>query len=125
MKVGKRLPEGIPFKQTDVKIPSYCCCYLIRLFQPLGNQNHQARYYLGSCANLNKRFQQHLQGTGAAFTRAAVERGIQFEIIHVWKTSSRQDARQLEIQLKRRKNHSQLLRRANNAHENQTKNESI
>lgn len=54
------------------KIPSIPCCYLIELSRPLGNEKHQARYYLGSCANLKKRFQQHLQGSGAAFTRAAI-----------------------------------------------------
>lgn len=49
---------------------------MIELSRPLGNEKHQARYYLGSCANLKKRFQQHLQGSGAAFTRAAIKRGI-------------------------------------------------
>ncbi|MBD2772142.1 GIY-YIG nuclease family protein [Iningainema tapete] len=93
------------------KIPSYPCCYLIELSEALGNEKHSARYYLGSCANLKKRFQQHLQGTGAAFTRAAVKRGIQFKIVHIWRTSSKQEARQLEIQLKRQKNHAKLLRR--------------
>ncbi|MEH1826739.1 MAG: GIY-YIG nuclease family protein [Nostoc sp.] len=58
------------------KIPSIPCCYMIELSRPLGNEKHQARYYLGSCANLKKRFQQHLQGSGAAFTRAAIKRGI-------------------------------------------------
>lgn len=96
------------------KIPSYPCCYLIELSEKLGNEKHSARYYLGSCANLKKRFQQHLQGTGAAFTRAAVKRGIQFKIVHIWRTSSKQEARQLEIQLKRQKNHAKLLRRVQN-----------
>jgi predicted GIY-YIG superfamily endonuclease len=103
------------------KIPSYPCCYLLELAQPLGNEKHQARYYLGSCANLKKRFQQHLQGVGAAFTRAAIKRGIEFKIVHIWKTSSKQEARQLEIQLKRYKNHAQLLRRAQNVQANQIK----
>lgn len=100
------------------KIPSYPCCYLLELDRPLGNEKHQARYYLGSCANLKKRFQQHLLGTGAAFTRAAVERGIQFKIVHIWRTSTKQEARQLEIKLKRQKNHAQLLRRAQNVQAN-------
>jgi len=103
------------------KIPSIPCCYMIELSRPLGNEKHQARYYLGSCANLKKRFQQHLQGSGAAFTRAAIERGIEFKIVHIWKTSSKQEARQLEIQLKRYKNHAQLLRRVQNAKTNSTK----
>ncbi len=44
------------------KIPGLPCCYLLELDRPLGNEKHQARYYLGSCANLKKRFQQHLRG---------------------------------------------------------------
>lgn len=79
------------------KIPSIPCCYMIELSRPLGNEKHQARYYLGSCANLKKRFQQHLQGSGAAFTRAAIKRGIEFKIVHVWKTSSKQEVRQFSI----------------------------
>ncbi len=76
-------------------IPSYPCCYLLMLESPLGNERHSAQFYLGSCANLKKRFQQHLKGTGAAFTRAAVQRGIKFEIVHIWRTSTKQEARQL------------------------------
>lgn len=91
------------FKEGD-KIPSYPCCYLIKLAAPLGNQKHSAQYYLGSCANLKKRFQQHLQGSGAAFTRAAVEKGISFQIIYIWRTNTKREARQLEIKLKRQKN---------------------
>ncbi|BAY35413.1 hypothetical protein NIES2107_73250 (plasmid) [Nostoc carneum NIES-2107] len=70
---------------------------MIELSRPLGNEKHQARYYLGSCTNLKKIFQQHLQGSGAAFTRAAIKRGIEFKIVHVWKTSSKQEARQFSI----------------------------
>lgn len=91
------------FKEGE-KIPSYSCCYLIKLAAPLGNQKHSAQYYLGSCANLKKRFQEHLKGSGAAFTRAAVEKGISFQIIYIWRTNNKREARQLEIKLKRQKN---------------------
>ena len=98
------------FKKGD-KIPSYSCCYLIKLAAPLGNQKHSAQYYLGSCANLKKRFQQHLQGSGAAFTRAAVKKEISFQIVYVWRTKSKKEARQLEIKLKRQKNNRIVLTR--------------
>lgn len=91
------------------KIPSFPCCYLIRLDKPLGNHKHSAQYYLGSCANLKKRFEQHLKGTGAAFTRAATQKGIAFEIIYVWRTKTKREARQLETKLKRQKNNRVVL----------------
>ena len=91
------------------KIPSFSCCYLIKLDKPLGNQKHRAQYYLGSCINLKKRFEQHLNGNGAAFTRAAVEKGISFEIIYIWRTKTKGEARQLEAKLKRQKNNRLVL----------------
>ncbi len=90
----------------EQKIPSCSCCYLIRLDKPLGNEKHSAQYYLGSCSNLKKRFEQHLKGTGSAFTRAAVEKGIAFQIVYIWRTKSKREARQLEIKLKRQKKQS-------------------
>lgn len=98
------------FKKGD-KIPSYSCCYLIKLAVPLGNKKHSAQYYLGSCANLKKRFQQHLQGTGAAFTRAALQKEISFQIVYIWRTNNKREARQLEIKLKRQKNNRIVLAR--------------
>lgn len=85
------------------------CCYLLKLSAPLGTEKHSARYYLGSCANLNKRLKQHKQGTAAAFTRAARDRGIFFEVVRVWATETLQEARQLERKLKKQKNHARLL----------------
>lgn len=98
------------FKKGD-KIPSYSCCYLIKLAVPLGNQKHSAQYYLGSCANLKKRFDQHLKGTGAAFTRAANQKGISFQIVYIWRTKTKKEARKLEIKLKRQKNNRLVLSR--------------
>ncbi|NJN07557.1 MAG: GIY-YIG nuclease family protein [Richelia sp. RM1_1_1] len=93
------------------KIPSFPCCYLIRLDKPLGNQRHSAQYYLGSCINLKKRFEQHLNGTGAAFTRAAIEKGIGFSLVYIWRTKTKTEARQLESKLKRQKNNRLVLER--------------
>jgi putative endonuclease len=86
------------------------CCYLLKLSEPLGTERHSARYYLGSCSNLKKRLKQHKQGVAAAFTRAARERGITFEVVRVWVTTTVQEARQLENKLKKYKNHAKLLR---------------
>jgi putative endonuclease len=85
------------------------CCYLLKLSKPLGTTKHSARYYLGSCTNLNKRIEQHKQGTAAAFTRAAKDKGICFEVVRVWTVKTIQEARQLERNLKNYKNHAKLL----------------
>jgi predicted GIY-YIG superfamily endonuclease len=89
---------------------NYPCCYLLKLSVPLGTAKHSAKYYLGSCANLDRRLKQHKQGTAAAFTRAARDRGITFEVVQVWATTTVQEARQLESKLKKHKNHARLLR---------------
>lgn len=86
------------------------CCYLLKLSTPLGTEKHSAQYYLGSCSNLIKRLKQHKEGKAAAFTRAAVEKGICFEVVCIWVVNTVQEARQLEIQLKKYKNHAKLLR---------------
>lgn len=55
--------------------------YILELASPLGNAaTHQARYYCGYTTNLEGRLWHHQNGRGAAFTRAAVERGISFSV---------------------------------------------
>lgn len=54
--------------------------YILKLSKPLGNDNHRAQYYIGWTRNLDGRLWYHEAGQGAAFTRAAVERGITFEV---------------------------------------------
>lgn len=61
--------------------------YLLHLSAPLGNLSNpraQATHYLGWAANLEQRIAQHRAGQGAALTRAAVERGIAFEVVATW-----------------------------------------
>lgn len=55
--------------------------YILELDRPLGNENHQARYYTGYTEHLEGRIWYHESGLGAAFTRAAVERGIGFKVV--------------------------------------------
>lgn len=61
--------------------------YLLHFAAPLGNLSNpraQATHYLGWAANLEQRIAQHRAGQGAALTRAAVERGIDFEVVATW-----------------------------------------
>lgn len=85
-------------------------CYLIKLEKPLGSHKHQAQYYLGSCSVLKKRLEKHKSGQGAAFLRAAVEKGIDFQIIRTWRVNNIAEARKLERQLKRQKNNRRFAK---------------
>lgn len=75
-------------------------CYLLHFDRPLGNPSNprgQAQHYLGSTDRaIEQRFAEHLSGRGAKITRAAVERGIQLQVVRVWHEGSRE----LEIWLK-------------------------
>ena len=49
--------------------------YLLRFTEPLGNERHSARFYVGyTRRKLADRLAEHAQGAGAAITRAAAER---------------------------------------------------
>ena len=80
--------------------PQYNVCYLLHFDAPLGNPDNpraQARHYLGWAARLDRCALQHMQGKGAAITRAAVERGIGFVVARTWSGD-----RSLERKLKNR-----------------------
>jgi hypothetical protein len=67
---------------------------------PKGSQRGHARHYLGSCAGSPEdRLVTHLAGLGSPLVSAAVDAGLDVEIVRTWAGS-----RQLERQLKRRKN---------------------
>lgn len=78
--------------------------YILRLEVPLGSDRHSARFYTGWARNLDGRIYHHAQGRGAAFTRAAVERGIGFTL--VW---SMPGTRADERRIKNRKNARRFL----------------
>lgn len=59
--------------------------YLIHFARPI----HHAQHYLGWTHDLAQRLRQHRAGVGAALTRAAVERGIEFEVVRVWPGTDR------------------------------------
>lgn len=61
--------------------------YLLHFAAPLGNLTNpraQASHYLGWAVDLDLRIRQHRAGQGAHITRAAVERGIGFEVVATW-----------------------------------------
>lgn len=76
--------------------------YLLHLCEPLA-PGHPAQHYLGSAADLAPRLYAHQHGIGARFTAVAVERGIPFVVARTW-----DGGRQLERQLKNRKNARRL-----------------
>jgi putative endonuclease len=55
--------------------------YILMLDRPLGNGRHQAQFSVGWAKDLGRRLWHQQRGSGAAFTRAAVERGIGFRVI--------------------------------------------
>jgi predicted GIY-YIG superfamily endonuclease len=83
--------------------------YFLKLSAPLGNENHRASHYIGWAKNLNslqERINQHRTGSphAAAFTRAAAQRGITFEVVLVVR-GSRDDERRY----KNRKKTAQVI----------------
>lgn len=82
--------------------------YILEFEKPLGNERHSARYYVGYCydGTLARRLKQHRAGTGAAITRAAVERGIAFNVL-----VTAPGDRAYERQIKRQKNTPRLIAR--------------
>jgi hypothetical protein len=61
--------------------------YLLHFSAPLGNPQNtraQASHYLGWALDVASRLAEHRAGRGAAITRAAVERGIDFDVVASW-----------------------------------------
>lgn len=80
--------------------------YIIQLEQPLGGPRHFAEFYVGWTTNLDARLAEHRSGNGAAMLRAAVERGIAFDVIIAF-PGTRADERRI----KRQKNTPKFVRR--------------
>lgn len=57
-----------------------------------------AQHYAGHADDLRRRIRQHVTGSGSAFTRQAVERGIEMRVARVWTGGY-----ELEKELKSRK----------------------
>lgn len=72
--------------------------YVLRFDRPLGSKQHAAQFYVGWTKDLDARMWHHRRGTGAAITRAAVERGIGFEVVLFIKGAGRDVERQIKAQ---------------------------
>ena len=75
--------------------------YLLHFTVKLGNPrtpHGEAQHYIGTSTNVETRLHEHLAGTAAAITRAAVLHGAQLLIVRTWKGSRHEERR-----LKRRK----------------------
>ena len=75
--------------------------YLLHFTHRLGNPatpHGEAQHYIGTSHDPETRLHDHLTGTAAAITRAAVHHGAQLLIVRTWEGD-----RQVERRLKRRK----------------------
>ena len=84
--------------------------YIIELERPLGSERHSARFYMGWTTDETARLNSHRKGNGSAMLKAAVERGIQFDIVATF-PGTRDDERRY----KRQKNHKRLVAKFKNA----------
>lgn len=85
--------------------------YVLQFSKPLGNPYNPrgtARFYVGYCEDgrLQARLAEHHNGGGAAITRAALERGITFEVVLTLPGDRNEERR-----LKRQKNTPRLVAR--------------
>lgn len=74
--------------------------YVLKFDAPLGSDKHRAEFYVGYADNIGGRLHYHETGRGASITKAAVERGIGFQIALVIPGATRA----MERQIKRRHN---------------------
>ena len=72
--------------------------YLLHFSQPI-SPDHTCQHYCGSAADVNVRFVHHLTGKGARLTQVANERGIDYEVVRIWKAEPGK-GRELERQIK-------------------------
>jgi predicted GIY-YIG superfamily endonuclease len=81
--------------------------YILKFDKPIGTERHSAQYYIGYCRDeyFSARLKHHKKGTGAAITRAAVQRGIGWQVVVTFDGD-----RTLERRLKNCKNTPRILR---------------
>jgi predicted GIY-YIG superfamily endonuclease len=75
--------------------------YLLHFDRPISD-NHTTQHYIGSAVDLGPRLNAHRFGRGARLTQVALERNNPFVVAQTWEAPG--EARQLERQLKARKN---------------------
>lgn len=78
--------------------------YLLHFDKPISDK-HTCQHYIGYTGeSIKRRIQDHLAGRGARLTQVAVERGISFKVVRIW----RHGTRGLERHLKNRKDGPKL-----------------
>ncbi|APU89067.1 endonuclease-like protein [Virus Rctr85] len=77
--------------------------YILRFARPVSGR---AKFYIGWTRNLEGRLYYHRKGQGASLTRAAVQQGIDFDVIY-----SCSGTRALERSLKQKKNTPRLVKK--------------
>lgn len=66
--------------------------YILHLSRPLKH----ARHYIGYADNVKRRFNHHVAGTGARFTWACREQGIDLILARVFRGATRTDERRMK-----------------------------
>ena len=75
--------------------------YLLHFSGRLGNPANpyaMAQHYIGTARDLSERLAEHRAGMGAKITAAAIQRGIDFDVVRTWP-----GGRDVERRLKNRK----------------------
>jgi len=73
-------------------------CYLLHFDQPI-SKKHTCQHYLGyTSRSIKARIAEHRNGQGARLTQVAIERGISFEVVRIWRKVNRSDERRLKNQ---------------------------
>lgn len=71
--------------------------YLLHFDAPLGSEKHSASHYLGYTSHgLKARIQRHRDGNGARITQVLREKGIGFQVVRVWRHTTKSDERRLK-----------------------------
>lgn len=89
--------------QIDIENVTGEAVYLLHFASPIAPGLHTCQHYIGTAKVLAERIREHRAGSGARLTEVAKERGIEFSVVRIW-----EGGRQLERQLKNRKNAPKL-----------------
>lgn len=107
--MNRRTGERTPFQceiVTEPKLISGQGVYVLRLTNgQLGYDGHVNEFYVGYADDVIARYNDHLKGVGARFTREAVRRGYDLEIIAFVPRATRK----VERAIKDRKNVRKFL----------------
>jgi predicted GIY-YIG superfamily endonuclease len=76
--------------------------YLLHFSAPVSNR-HTCQHYLGFAEDLAVRVQKHQSGNGSRLVQVALQRGLSFELVRVWR-----GGRSFERKLKNRKEATRL-----------------